>query len=295
MKALISGDWHLTDKQSVNRIDNYEEALFKKLKFISKTAQTNHCDCIIQPGDFFNQPNPSYEFFSKVIDLVKNMDMYIYTIMGQHDLKYRNAEDTALVALEKACPTLVLLGITTYKNDCCIHGCSWGDPIPEPDPNYAFNILVIHKMIVERKLWEEQEDFEYGELFLAKYKYDLIVSGDNHKAFHMSLGKRYLFNCGSLMRSSIDQADHNPVIHIFDTKDPLKTKMIHVPCEPSENIFKFETVVKDKERNEKLEAFVSGLTLQKEMGLDFENDLVTYESSNKIEDFLIKIRQDCMR
>ena len=51
----------------------------------------------------------------------------------------------------------------------------------------------------------------------------------------------------------------------------------------------------DKERNEKLEAFVSGLTLQKEMGLDFENDLVTYESTNKIEEHLIRIRQECMR
>ena len=67
---VVMGDLHGDDKTPISRIDNYSESFFKKLEFILNIAEKNDA-CVLQPGDFFNSPNPSYEFFSRLVILLK--------------------------------------------------------------------------------------------------------------------------------------------------------------------------------------------------------------------------------
>jgi len=293
MKYIITGDWHLTDKKPENRIDDYEKAVLSKLLFIFETAKDCGCDAILQPGDMFDNPKPSYEFFCKILDMFNYFpEVSVYTIMGQHDLKYRNEADTALVTLHHACENVHLL--KPSDEPMHIQGCSWGQSIPDRNIEFRFSILLIHKMIIDKKLWEDQEGHEFANNFLKNNKYHLVVSGDNHKTFHLNLGNQHLFNMGSLLRSTIDQTEHEPSIIAFDTEYPEEWEVIKIPIEPSERVFQLETIVKQKERNEKLEAFVEGLTMQKDIGLSFVADLMNYEEVNKIPPELIKIRRDSM-
>jgi DNA repair exonuclease SbcCD nuclease subunit len=283
MKILVAGDLHLTDKCPVNRIDNYEDTLFRKLQFITDIANQHDCNIILQPGDFFDQPNPSYAFLAKVIDFFEhNHETFVYTIFGQHDLKYRNPENTALSVLNKFGPVYLLDWKYEIAN-ISIQGCNWGEGIPKPIEG-RFNILLIHRMIVDDKLWAEQEHFDYANGFLRDNAFDLIVSGDNHKYFTKSFRGRYLFNCGSMMRSTIAQIDHTPTVIVFDTEDPKSFIEIPIPIEPSEKVFKMEAVAIEKERDHKLDAFVNGLTEHKEMGLSFEDNLRTYVEQNGLND-----------
>lgn len=286
MKLLISGDWHLTDKAPENRVDNYGDACLGKAEFILQTAKELECNYILQPADFFDSPNPSYELFTKVVKLISNYStITILTAFGQHDLRYRNPRNTALRALETSCQN-VMVGVPllfpTHPKEIVIKCIGWNEDIPEPTPN-AFNILVIHRMIVDEKIWEGQTDFEYANIFLKKNKFDLIVSGDNHKYFVAESGKRLLVNCGGLMRSSIDQVKHEPTLVFFDTEHPDKWYNIDIPIEPAEKVFRMDMVEKTKERNEKLDSFIEGLSTHKEMGMSFGDNLAEYMKTNKID------------
>lgn len=283
MKLLICGDLHLTDKCPANRKDDYEIAVIDKLTCILTTAKKNDCALILQPGDFFDQPTPPYCFFTQVVYTLNgymSADALLCTVFGQHDMKFRTRENTALNALYYANEGVKIVNYMPHlEENIAVVGCSWEEEIPEPIPN-KYNILLIHKMIVDEKLWAEQEGHSYANSFLRDHKFDLIVSGDNHKFFTVSSRGRYLFNCGSMMRSTIAQVDHKPKIILFDTDDPKSHRIIPIPIEP--DVFKMEEVAAVKERNEKLDAFVDGLmTENKEMDLRFESNLTQFCKKNK--------------
>lgn len=291
---IITGDWHITDQRPENRKDNYEDSVFDKLDFILKIAKKNNCG-VLQPGDFFDNPNPSYRLFTRTVSLLnKYKEVRVLSIFGQHCLRYRTKENTASIALEQSCRNFIILGSNGTRFDkemISFYGSSYGEAIPKPVDD-CFNILLIHRMIVKEKLWNTQEDFVESNTFLKQNNYDLIVSGDNHQGFISTVEKRMLVNCGSMMRSTINQINHKPFVVLFDT-ETKKYKQIFVPIEPAENVFKIDKIEKDKERNKELDAFVSGLSEQKEMGLSFMDNLEEYVIKNNIDSTITEIIKEC--
>lgn len=295
MKFLICGDLHVTDKRPENRIDDYRLTVFRKVGTILNTAYDEECDGILQPGDFTDSPSLSYDMFHDIVHLIGADSVKILTTWGQHDLRYRTKVNTALRSIALTTNTAILEHDQPYGDgkSVIVHGCGYDEEIPEPVKD-RYNVLIIHKMIVEDKLWAQQDNFEWSTSFLRRNKFDLIVSGDNHQFFHANNGDRYLFNCGSLLRSSISQVDHKPRVIIFDTEKPHKFKVINVPIEPASKVFAMDKVMKEKEKDEKLAAFVDGLSKQKDMGLSFVDNLNKYLSGNDVDKDVKKIIKECM-
>jgi hypothetical protein len=173
-----------------------------------------------------------------------------------------------------------------------IYGSSFGEEIPEIEDPKKFSILVTHRMIVNEKLWEGQTDFQYANSFLRLNKFNLIVSGDNHTTFSYKLGDRHLFNLGATMRSAINQIEHKPTTVLFDT-DTNSFEYIPIPIEPAENVFKMEKIERAFKVNKELNAFISGLSKHKEMGLSFIDNLNEYTKNNKIDSAIIDIIKEC--
>ena len=295
MRLLITGDWHVTDKCPENRIDNYEDTLFKKLEFIFGVANKNKCFGILQPGDLFDHYNPPYQLFIRLVELCKKYNhITLYTVFGQHDLRYRNKENSALSALRVVCDRVMPLegGERCLPDDVYIGGVGFGEIIPDYIKDEEKDVLLIHKMIVDEKLWEGQTDCFDARSFLRLNKFDLIVSGDNHKFFIKKFNNRFLFNMGSLMRSNISQVDHQPTIAIFDT-DTKQYQLIPIPIEPPEKVFKMEKLEREKIKNEKLEAFVKGLSEHKSMSMSFMDNLDAYMNKNDIDNGIRNIIKEC--
>jgi len=288
MNLICTGDWHIRLQKPENRIDDYCDAQMGKIDWIFKQRIGTEKSYILQPGDFFDNPSVPYSVFSNCINLISaNMNNNctpIMSVFGQHDLRYRASKhNTALNALSCANKVTILNEKPIYQDSFGLRivGCSWGEEIPTPSSEVEINILVIHKMIIDEKLYAQQEGFERADKFLKKHKFDLIVSGDNHKGFIQEYKGRYLVNCGSLMRANKDQFDHKPFIVIYDTN----TKTIerrYIPIRPIKYIFDIDSIEKTKERNEKLKVFVEGLSQHKDMGLNFMDNLVDYMGKEKI-------------
>lgn len=302
MKFLVCGDLHLTDKSPENRIDNYGKTAIRKFRFILDAAKQEKCDIILQPGDFFDSPTPSYYFFSQIVSVLGEYgyDIPIVTCYGQHDMRYRQKDNTALYALKQSFREKIYLlsqdHIHTFEAHytTTIQGAGFGEDVPKPNPN-KFNILITHRMIVDKKLWEGQEGFDYAYDFLDKNKFNLIISGDNHNYFVIEGSGRFLINCGSMMRSTITQVKHEPTLIVFDTDKPYDWYNIDIPIEPSRKVFQLEIIEKNKERDEKLEAFVAGLSEHKEIGLSFGDNLVVYMNANNIDKDVRIIIEEGMR
>ena len=83
------------------------------------------------------------------------------------------------------------------------------------------------------------------------------------------------------MRNSIALLDHQPFVVVYNTNNRIH-EQVFIPIEPSDKVFRVEKVEGEKARNENLNAFVSGLSDQKETGLVFEDNLLAYAKENNI-------------
>ena len=181
MKFLITGDFHLKLNNPQHRKDGFYLSQLEKVKFILELAKKEKCKGILQPGDFFDTPRPSYFLVQLYINLFKQYNIPIYTIFGQHDL-YLHSEDsknkTALKVMEASgvitlldSKTTGIIQIKTQDNLQLInlYGCSFNEePLKTLNNSESFNILLIHKMILEKKLWDKQENFIYVTDFAKK-------------------------------------------------------------------------------------------------------------------------------
>jgi len=290
MKLLCLGDFHLNDKQPVNRIDDYWYCAKRKLEFALVTAKEKGASVIIAPGDFTDSPSLSYSAYSDILSILKehlSSKITMLSIFGQHDMRYRTLENTALSALEVAFANtqefrILIANDIVDMGNVSFYGSAYGGDIPDPVERDAFNVLIAHRMIIEEKLWNAQEDYEPSNIFLRQHPFDLIVSGDNHKPFITETkGNRVLINCGAMLRSNIDQVDHKPFIVLFDT-ETRKYEKIYIPIEDGEKVFKIGDVELTKERNENLETFISGLSNNKAIDLTFEDNLKRFIKENDI-------------
>ena len=278
MKILITGDWHLRLKRPLRRTDeDYYLVQREKVEQILKTALAEGASFILQPGDFFDSINTPYQVIVDYIDLFKKYKVTIYAVYGQHDLRYHSANvaNTPLGVM-KAVGVVNAVGLV-IDTMFSIHGYSWNQPLLEKFEldESKFNILLLHKMIIDNeKLWTSQQDFTLAMHLLRRSGFDLIVSGDNHKSFVVeSRDGKVLINCGSLMRSAVDQTDHKPVLYIFDTSNRTYKK-IELKIKPAKNVLDLEGFEEEKERNLELETFIDGLDTEKDLGLNFSDNLM---------------------
>jgi DNA repair exonuclease SbcCD nuclease subunit len=286
MKILFTGDWHYTNKTPISRIDDYPNALKNKIVYIFDTAYEQNVDIIIQPGDLTDSPFIDYSNYIDLFNLIdgNSRNIPIYSVYGQHDLTYRNKGNTPLDALHHSIHNFQMdFGCVQYEN-IDMYGVSYGEAIPEIANPTEFNILIIHKMILYKKGEDWQDGYDISTDFLSKNKFDLIISGDNHQSFMIEkIGpkKRFLFNCGSLMRSTIEQIDHKPCFYIFNT-DTRKYEKFMIPIQPWQKCFDLEKKVKEDENDEKMKAYISGLKTHKSLGLNFVDNLIQYMEKNKV-------------
>jgi DNA repair exonuclease SbcCD nuclease subunit len=287
MKLLITGDWHYTDKQVKNRLDNYSDTLNNKIRYILNAAAEKNLP-ILQPGDMTDTALLSYSAFSALLSLLKKTlpeIYYYYTVRGQHDLLYRNAGNTPLDALVHAAPNLHIVKEPIHISpDVCLYGTSFEEDMPEIQDHKKFNILLIHRLIINQYKEEWEKSHPLSSTLLNSTDFDLIVSGDNHQGFIYSTKnkQRFLINCGSLMRSNIDQIFHKPFFCIFDT-DKRTYEQHFIPIINWEEVFDPETKVKEDQKNEMLVSLVANLSQHKKFGLSFTDNLISFMEENKIE------------
>lgn len=290
MKFLITGDWHITNLPPINRIDNYEEAIFNKVNWLLTTAKKHNCTAVLQPGDMTDKYSLPDYLKRRYVMLFLSHGIKIITIPGQHDLRYHinKIENTAFGVFNAAYTQVASSTPIELGDNVDVYGAGWKSQIPEIKNKDVYNILLIHKMVIDNvKLWAEQKEYIMSATLATQYGYDIVVSGDNHNSFLYDKGNEILFNCGSLMRSTSAQMNHRPVCYVLDMQD-MSYEPIYIPVDNIDDVMRVDEIIEEKDLNDELTSFVesfqsSAKSREQISGLDFSINLDDVLNSGKIQ------------
>lgn len=307
MKFALLGDVHLRMSNPKSRIDEYYDEQFRKFGIVYEFARDTNCRAVLQPGDLFDHHSCPYGVVERYMRYINGhtCSVPIFGCLGQHDMRYHRtiADNTPIgvlyAGIERTGSRLLssepkVLIEQFSKTEVHIYGSSFGEEIPTIQNPSAINILVTHRMVTkDGPLWEGQEGNVEAEELLKQTKFRLIVSGDNHKHFTASHRMRYLVNCGSLMRSSIDQMDHKPCFYTYDT-ETNKIEKHPIRVKKAEHIFDLEKAVDQKQDRKELDDFIRTLTDVGEQGLSFKKNLSAHVDSSEYSDGVKSILSEIM-
>lgn len=302
MRIACGGDQHLTTRKPKNRIDKYSDTIIYKFRQELAIADEENCSVLVLPGDVFDSFKENHLIAQQVIYTIRRHKVKVLAVAGQHDQHFHN-EDLSGTALETVLASGAITLLTDnpliINNEVAFYGASWKKGIPEIATLSYTNILAIHQMIIDEKLWAEQEGHTWANHILLKNKFDLIVSGDNHQQFTVSKHQKHLVNMGSLGRSTIAQINHHPAICIYDTENK-GLEIVDIDCKPFEEVMQIKKAEKEKEKNEQMKAFAKSLgkdTLDGRseiLKLNFTDALEEYVEKNEIPKEISEILFDCL-
>lgn len=279
--AIFCSDIHLREDIPICRTDDYSEKQWIKVDFISELQKQLDCP-VIHAGDLFDHWKPSPYLLRKAILHLPNN---FYTVYGQHDLPQHNLK------LVNKCGIDVL---EAAKKLTVLPTCHWGQ-IPK-DSSLLFaresRFEVDRKVLIWHHLTYISKPFPgatggMAQGILRKYpQFDLIVTGDNHESFVEEYKGRLLVNPGSMMRMDADQTNHKPCVYIWYAEDN-SIEIKYLPYE--EGVVSREHLERKKQRDKRLNAFISRLTGKYKVKMSFEENLQQFEKANKVDSEIINI------
>lgn len=287
---ILISDLHLRETAPVSRVDDYMEAQENKLKFLSELQSKNEKCPILCAGDIFDYWKASPGLCAWAYNWLPDD---IITIPGNHDLPMHSMEEykrSALYLMEKV-GKIRVLNMEHYEQTIQINGMEiTGVPFGKIEEFSAMprqkmytgtrNILILHHLVFPSRpphwaahaysgpeLMEEFEDF------------DLIITGDNHQSFVVQSGEDILVNPGSMMRMEAAQVEMEPKCYLYYAKEN-RVRAVNFPIE--KNVHNTDYLERVKDRENRIEAYISKINHGWEGGLSFTGNLNSFFEKNKI-------------
>ncbi len=286
--AIICSDIHLTLKQPKSWTTDYLKAQDEAFKHIRRLQKKHNCPVIV-PGDLFDKWNCSHELVAWCFD---NLPKEIVCIAGNHDLPYHKLEllsRTPLNVLYRA--SRVLLPPYRFKHSdgrlIALRGYPYGTSLGEYKGRKCYrHIALCHVMTYNKFKPFKGCTSDNASQVIKKLKgYDLIVTGDNHIPFTKKVGNQLLVNPGSLLPTKADQIDHKPRVYLWNAESNTVVKK-YLPIEIHMTRKHIEAKQQDSHR---IEAFVKKLKKNKNITLDYKENLKRTISKNKVRESVKEI------
>ena len=218
--AAFLADPHISGRTPEYRREagSFYGVTFAKLSVVADYMKKRDVPAFIA-GDVFDRSRDFMDLwmmreFLASADLGSNR---FFVVPGQHDRFYHDAQEkaTSLNAVIKSNPGSVsFIPRDAFEiADFSVYGAGWGEEVPVPNYQNAFNILVWH-----RTLWHKTPVFpgqtdgnvSVEAAKLEKLGYRMVFSGDNHKAFDVRCGGVEVYNLGAFTRTSVTLKDQQP-------------------------------------------------------------------------------------
>lgn len=272
--GILTSDWHAREDTPVGRTDDYLAAFLRKVDFISDLQKQYQC-LVFHAGDLFDNWKPSPNLLRLMIEHIPDK---FYTVYGQHDVPQHSLD------LVHKCGINCLVSAGKVN---VLEGSHWGmvpgvNQISIEVPQVDKRILVWHRYTYQgtKAIFSKIQDNAHA--ILSKYPFDLILTGDNHKAFvEHYIDKdervRVLVNPGSIMRMDADQIDFKPRVYLWNAELNTVTP-VYLPIE--EGVISRTHLIKKAERESRLDAFINQLDTEFEGVADFEKNLETFRLTN---------------
>jgi len=285
MKILLLGDAHLRYKGPSSRKDDFFQTQFSKFTQVLDIYQEEGCELFLQAGDLFDNPKPPNFLMARYISLLKEREVIVCSVLGQHDVSMHNlgSVERSAVNVFRSSEVLVTLGAQPRKiGDVLVYGCSWKEPVPTPQRN-SRAILVIHEMIGDKPLYPGHQPIRPRSFIHTHSGYELVLCGDYHYSFYAEEGGNKIVNCGAMVRLNTKQDDLEikPRVAIYDTTTRELTWR-ELKYAPPEEVFRLNKEKKE-EKERSIVEFVERLRGQMNVTVSFRDNMFRYFDKHDVE------------
>lgn len=289
-KFIHFTDSHHTNNPPLNRIDNYNESIMKKVDYIVEYASAKKVDGIIHTGDLWDTYKPTIELFFAYFDRIRSLGIPYYYIYGNHDIQGANTDytDKTIFGIFNRFPkqficvannpvntkTSTIFGYNySVKDECNLH---WQYPVKTK----LNKILLTHPMITREKsilIDGKYRQVNYKEVTTNA---DLMLCGHYHGGFEAYQGKHkdknfIISNPGSLSRLNLKEARESlgPRFSVItSSKNKINVKYINIPSLSIDEIFDVEALNKkrkDKQDKSDFKSVLEQMSTSLVMGENF--------------------------
>lgn len=281
MRMIITADWHIRNTKPRCRVDeDWIKTQQKALNQIAEICENKNAPLMVV-GDIFNS-NSDTSF--ECINMVQKLADYIggiYILAGNHDLPFHSSEN-----IDKSAIGVLLQSENIYKIE------DYSDDFSAPNFDEERNpmpYMFIHTLTIPSK---DKPDFiqcETPESLLEKYPTaKWIFTGDYHRNFVYEKNGRYVINPGCLIRQVSDMKDYQSGAYFVDTEKQI---IEFIPIIDNEELVNDEYIIRENEREERIESFVNKLKDVESVSLDFIDNVEKALLVNEIDDKL----KDCIK
>lgn len=281
MKMIVSADWHLRSQLPRCRKDeNWIETQKKMINQVVEYCKKYESNLFIVGDIFHSHSETTVEVIQLVQNTAKELKKYglsIYIIGGNHDLLFHSSQNINKSAIGILLKTENIFPISSYSDEI-----SAGNFDEETE-----NKKIIFKHILvfpDTKSLPPNVDAITAKELLSEYdECQWMFTGDMHKNFHYEKNGRHVINPGCLIREVSDMKDYQNGIYFVDTEKEI---VEFLPIIDNEEFVDDSYILKEKEKEERIEKFADKLKETKNISLDFISNVEQSISENKISDEL---------
>lgn len=276
MRMIITADWHIRNTKPRCRLDeNWNETQKKALKQIYEIATNKDADVYVVGDVFHSNTDTSFQNIQMVQELANNLG-HLYILAGNHDLPYHSSENLNKSAIGVLFCTE---SVTKIPNTSEISASNFDEE------NENKEIIFKHILCFpdNKSIPPNVSAVTAAELLEQYNKARWIFIGDYHHSFHYEKNGRHVINPGCLLRQASDMKDYQCGVYYVDTEKEI---IEFIPIHDDEELVNDDYIIRENERDERIESFVNKLKDVEFISLDFLDNVEKALLQNNISDDL---------
>lgn len=302
MKYLYFQDMHSSGNNPISRKGDFFEDILSKFDEILSIAKKHKVNAILDGGDIFHAPNPSYRILDEIADRVEKAGVTVYSLFGNHAELYHSIEHsqyTGLAHLQKRSKLFQYLNSIEDK-DYTIKGIEYSHNIEEKlkeegllvteesdiaRPKKIWRIAIVHAFICPKP-------FPYALHIVCddlKTNADIVLVAHYHSSWEKKVGDTQYIDIGCFGRRSINEREVKPSCIILDTDKRSYEIIALKSAKKGSEIFDLSKKEENMEFEEKIEAFISELKDMSVQATDIKSTIQLLGKKNKIENSVINL------
>lgn len=274
-KFICTADWHIRATRPRCRTDeNWIETQRNALAQIKKISVEKNAPVFVVGDLFHSNSDTSFECINIIQDIALELGS-LYVLAGNHDLPYHSSQN-----LEKSAIGVLLNSSHIFQIKDFFESWKWNTAekinysasnFDEVDNKYA-KIVFKHTLVFPdlKSLPPNVDAITAKELLEEFSNAQWIFTGDYHRNFHYEKNGRHVVNPGCLLRQASDMKNYKCGVYYVDTDENI---VEFVPIIDNESFVDDSYILKQEEREERIESFVDKLSDTKNVSLDFVDNV----------------------
>lgn len=274
MKLIITADWHLREDVPLCRshmsLEEWMDLQREAIQFVFKVAQERPGTKVAIVGDLFDRSHVHPSVVNMFLEEALCSGCVVHLLAGNHDLLYHQIKNLNRSSFGHIWNLMQSGGVDNLQTMDSLGKWFHFGTVQESD--YSGE-----KFVFLHELCFKDEDSKHSKIkaYVAEDLLDMfpkakyICLGDNHKSFlYTSKDARHVINPGCLVRQVADLINDAPGVFFIDT-DVEDVEFISFSDGEVSNTH----LTKEKERDDRIDAFVSSINSNEPESLDFRENL----------------------